>query len=219
MQQLSATVKCVTRIGCSSVTNESSASRFQRADRGDPTVTQIHFKRLALGKLTDRRRRQREPVLCHYAGRVWSAMWSCWDRSPRFALVHICMCVRERSSDIEGKQERERTRACSTFKLLRMLMELRQASNIYTWNTKIWRYTRMMTIYNLMIWGDDIIIWRIDALNLLRVITVTVKWRLTDLSDQIVPETRGSREKSIKSEQINVQWWEFREESLQWPGL
>lgn len=54
MQQLSLSVKCVTWIGCSnsgrSVTNELNASRFQRVDRGDPTVTQIHFKRLALGE-------------------------------------------------------------------------------------------------------------------------------------------------------------------------
>ncbi|KAI9515221.1 hypothetical protein NQZ68_026963 [Dissostichus eleginoides] len=74
MQQLSLAVKSVTRIGCSnagsSVTNESNASKFQRVDRGDPTVTQIHFKRLALGKLMDRRWQRREPTQCHYAGRV-----------------------------------------------------------------------------------------------------------------------------------------------------
>lgn len=102
MQQLSPTLKRVAWIGPSntggSVTNELNASRFQRVDRGDPTVTQIHFKRLALGRLMDRRGLQREPMLCHYAGRVWSTMWTWWDRSPHFALVHI-MCEWHRGEE------------------------------------------------------------------------------------------------------------------------
>lgn len=115
MQQLSLTVKCVTWIGWSnegcSLTNESKASRFQRADRGDPTVTQIHFKRFALGKLMDRRWLRREPMLCHYAGRLLKYHVDLVRQITSFcpcAYVLYSLCVTERQSDIEEKLERER---------------------------------------------------------------------------------------------------------------
>lgn len=123
------TIKCVTWIGCSnaggSVANEPNASRFQRVDRGDPTVTQIHFKHLALGKLRDRRRLRREPTLCHYAGRVRRTMWTCWGRSPRFALVDMQAC--------DGETDRDEIKVISsvvTFEVLRTLMDLWQAANL-----------------------------------------------------------------------------------------
>lgn len=115
MQQLSLTVKCVTWIGwCNegrSVTNESNASRFQRADRGDPTVTQIHFKRFALGKLMDRRWLRWEPMLCHYAGRVSKYHVDLVGQITSFcpcAYVSCSLCVMERQSDTEETLERKR---------------------------------------------------------------------------------------------------------------
>lgn len=107
-------------------------------DGGDPTVTQIHFKRLALGMLTDRRWLQRESS-CYVImlAECWSTMWTRWDRSPRFALVDMNACDGER-----GKERWERAVVSSVFtlKLLGTLTALRQAANlrgeIQNWNTK-----------------------------------------------------------------------------------
>lgn len=115
MQQFSLTVKCVTWIGWSnegcSLTNESNASRFQRADKGDPTVTQIHFKRFALGKLMDRRWLRWEPMLCHYAGRVLKDHVDLVRQITSFcpsAYALYRLCVMEKQSDTEEKLESKR---------------------------------------------------------------------------------------------------------------
>lgn len=115
---------------------------------GDPTVTQIHFKRLALGRLTDRRWRRREPTLCHYAGRVRRTMWTrWWDGSPRFVLVRI--------HERDGETEKKRARACccSPSKPLRTFT----GSEIHNSDAKMSSYRRF--IYNLMIWK-----WRTGSL-------------------------------------------------------
>lgn len=108
MQQLSPAPKCVTRAGWSnegcSLSNKSNTSRFQREDRGDPTVTQIHFKRLALGMLTDRRWLRREPAPRHYAGRMRRGARTWRGRSPRRALVHVASVMERRALE-RGRPE------------------------------------------------------------------------------------------------------------------
>lgn len=171
MQQLSLPVKCVTWIGWSnaggSVTNESNASRFQRVDRGVPTVTQIHFKRLALGKLMDRRWLWREPMLCHYAGRVWSTMWTWWDRSPRFALVHMNVCVWWRGG---VTRERDKDESLFSFQASSPSHSSLMTSNEAVIGSKAQtekfesEIQKSEAVYNLKIWGNDIVIWQIGSL-------------------------------------------------------
>lgn len=119
MQQLSLTVKCVTWIGCSnaggSVTNESNASRFQRVDRGDPTVTQIHFKRLALGKLMDRRWLRRERA--HAMSLYWQSVKCHVDVVGQITsfcpCTYLCVWWRGRVTLRERRRERKKKkRAC-----------------------------------------------------------------------------------------------------------